>query len=185
MRKPVLRCGRTPLETLSRAGLVLIPKRPQSAPARTSTPFPMPGNMTAWSESWEDLRRYERCRRSGFRPKHSIELLVFTSEEPTRFGIGCLGSRLLSGSLSPDAAKKLKDGDGESIDEVRRKAGMRGELEEVKLPQRLLQGIRRVAHRTRSVLERQQMPLGVVTNIAAPASLRVSSKARADMRAES
>ena len=26
---------------------------------------------------------------ANFRPKHSIELLLFTSEEPTRFGIGC------------------------------------------------------------------------------------------------
>src|SRR4029077_11828488 len=41
--------------------------------------------------------------RAGFRPRRSIELVLFTSEEPTRFGIGCLGSRLLSGTL--DVAK--------------------------------------------------------------------------------
>ena len=28
----------------------------------------------------------------------SIELILFTSEEPTRFGVGCIGSRLLSGT---------------------------------------------------------------------------------------
>jgi hypothetical protein len=28
---------------------------------------------------------------AGFKPKHSIEVLMFTSEEPTRFGLGCLG----------------------------------------------------------------------------------------------
>src|SRR4029077_16105763 len=44
-------------------------------------------------------------QRSGFRPRRSIELLVFTSEEPTRFGIGCLGSRMLSGTLSPENAR--------------------------------------------------------------------------------
>src|SRR5215469_7855695 len=27
----------------------------------------------------------------GFQPRRSIELIIFTSEEPTRFGIGCLG----------------------------------------------------------------------------------------------
>ena len=59
------------------------------------------------------LEAIRALQRSGFRPKNSIELLVFTSEEPTRFGIGCLGSRLLSGTLSPEAAKKLKDKDGE------------------------------------------------------------------------
>src|SRR5580698_6919813 len=30
----------------------------------------------------------------GFKPRRSIELVIFTAEEPTRFGIGCLGSRL-------------------------------------------------------------------------------------------
>jgi N-carbamoyl-L-amino-acid hydrolase len=29
---------------------------------------------------------------SGFKPRRSIELIVFTSEEPTRFGIGCGGA---------------------------------------------------------------------------------------------
>ena len=54
---------------------------------------------------------------------NSIELLVFTSEEPTRFGIGCLGSRLLSGIFPRKLLKRLKDNAGESIDDVRRRAG--------------------------------------------------------------
>lgn len=29
--------------------------------------------------------------RSGFKPKRSLEVILFTSEEPTRFGISCLG----------------------------------------------------------------------------------------------
>ncbi|HEY0784732.1 MAG TPA: M20/M25/M40 family metallo-hydrolase, partial [Acidobacteriaceae bacterium] len=32
---------------------------------------------------------------AGVKLKHSLEAVLFTSEEPTRFGIGCLGSRLL------------------------------------------------------------------------------------------
>src|ERR1035438_9843734 len=31
---------------------------------------------------------------AGFQPKRSIELIIFTAEEPTRLGLGCLGSRL-------------------------------------------------------------------------------------------
>jgi len=27
----------------------------------------------------------------GYKPRRSIELVIFTAEEPTRFGIGCLG----------------------------------------------------------------------------------------------
>src|SRR5262249_30892665 len=43
-------------------------------------------------------------QRAKFVPARSIELIVFTAEEPTRFGLGCLGSRLLSGALSAEAA---------------------------------------------------------------------------------
>src|SRR5262249_49898164 len=41
-------------------------------------------------------------RQAGFRPRRSIELIMFTSEEPTRFGLGCIGSRALSGMLKPE-----------------------------------------------------------------------------------
>ena len=51
-------------------------------------------------------------KKSGFQPKRSIELIIFTAEEPTRFGIGCLGSRLLGGVLPPEKAAGLRDRDG-------------------------------------------------------------------------
>src|SRR6266478_6642597 len=74
------------------------------------------------------LEAIRALQRSGFRPKNSLELLVFATEEPTRFGMGCLGSRLLSGTLSADACGRLTDRDGESMDELRRKAGIAGNL---------------------------------------------------------
>src|SRR6266566_2909684 len=69
------------------------------------------------------LEAMRALRQSGFRPKHSIELLVFTSEEPTRFGIGCLGSRLLSGTCSADAAAALRDFQGRTLEQWRKQAG--------------------------------------------------------------
>ncbi|KAG6420117.1 hypothetical protein SASPL_116635 [Salvia splendens] len=33
-----------------------------------------------------------KLNRSGFKPKRSLEVIMFASEEPTRFGISCLGS---------------------------------------------------------------------------------------------
>jgi N-carbamoyl-L-amino-acid hydrolase len=119
------------------------------------------------------LEAIRALKRGGFHPKHSIELLVFTSEEPTRFGIGCLGSRLLSGDLPPDAARRLTDGSGESLERVRSNAGFRGELEEVKLPNGYYKAFVELHIEQGPLLERQQVPLGVVQKIAAPASLRV------------
>ncbi len=120
------------------------------------------------------LEAIRALQRSGFRPRHSIELLVFTSEEPTRFGIGCIGSRMLSGTLSPDAARQFKDSEGPSLDEVRERAGLSGELEAVKLPSAYYKAFVELHIEQGPLLERQGIPLGVVTNIAAPASLRIS-----------
>src|SRR5205823_13751064 len=39
------------------------------------------------------LEAIRALSRAGFRPHRSIDLIIFTSEEPTRFGIGCMGSR--------------------------------------------------------------------------------------------
>jgi ureidoglycolate amidohydrolase len=119
------------------------------------------------------LEAIRALRRSGFRPINSIELLVFTSEEPTRFGIGCLGSRLLSGSLSVEAAKRLTDSDGKSIDDVRNDAGLGGHLDEVKLPEAYYKAFVELHIEQGPILEHQQTPLGVVTSIAAPASMRI------------
>jgi ureidoglycolate amidohydrolase len=119
------------------------------------------------------LEAIRALRQSGFRPRHSIELLVFTSEEPTRFGIGCIGSRLLSGTLSLDSAKKLTDTDGGTLDEVRHRAGFTGELEEVMLPNGYYKAFVELHIEQGPRLEREQIPLGVVTKIAAPASLRI------------
>src|ERR1700686_1279629 len=66
------------------------------------------------------LEAIRALQQSGFQPQRSIELLLFTSEEPTRFGLGCLGSRMLSGTLSAEAARNLQAGDGTTLEEVRR-----------------------------------------------------------------
>ena len=105
---------------------------------------------------------------------NSIELLVFTSEEPTRFGIGCLGSRLLSGSLSAEAAEQLERQRRKILDDVRAEAGFRGHLEEVKLPGGYYKAFVELHIEQGPLLERQQTPLGVVTSIAAPASMRIA-----------
>src|SRR5215510_1933464 len=80
------------------------------------------------------LEAIRALQRSGFRPRRSIELLLFTSEEPTRFGIGCLGSRLLSGTIPAARASALADSDGQSLEQLRTAAGFVGPLDKVMLP---------------------------------------------------
>ena len=120
------------------------------------------------------LEAIRALQRTGFSPKHSIELLIFASEEPTRFGIGCLGSRLLSGTLSAETAKNLKDNDGASVEEVRQAAGLSGELDQVKLPPDYYKAFVELHIEQGPILERDHVQLGVVERIAAPASLRLT-----------
>lgn len=113
---------------------------------------------------------------SGFVPRRSIELVLLTSEEPTRFGIGCLGSRLISGTLDPDRADGLhgaeRGRDEETLQKVREAAGFRGPLSSVLLKQGYYSAWVELHIEQGPLLEREQIPIGIVTAIAAPASYR-------------
>src|SRR5256884_92972 len=81
---------------------------------------------------------------------------------------------LISGTLSVEAAAKLKDRDGETVDEVRRKAGFNGNLQDVKLPKSYYKAFVELHIEQGPLLERAKTSLGIVKSIAAPASFRVS-----------
>ena len=112
-------------------------------------------------------------RRSGFRPRRSIDVVIFTSEEPTRFGVGCLGSRLMSGSVEPDATDGLTDRDGRTLADVRSGAGFTGPLSSVALAGEAYAAFVELHIEQGPILEARGLDIGVVTAIAAPASLRV------------
>jgi N-carbamoyl-L-amino-acid hydrolase len=120
------------------------------------------------------LEAIRALARAGHRPRRSIELVIFTSEEPTRFGIGCLGSRLMSGLLDPAAASQLKDRAGVSLDDARSAAGFQGPLSTVRLPPGYYSAFVEMHIEQGPILERQNVPLGIVAAIAAPASLKIT-----------
>jgi beta-ureidopropionase / N-carbamoyl-L-amino-acid hydrolase len=54
----------------------------------------------------------------GTRPRKPLVIAVFPEEEGSRFGVACLGSRLLTGALDPNRARNLKDMDGNTYADV-------------------------------------------------------------------
>jgi ureidoglycolate amidohydrolase len=120
------------------------------------------------------LEAIRALKRAGFRPTRPIELWMFTSEEPTRFGIGCLGSRALCGTIAAGSLASLRDAEGRAFDEIRRAAGFRGELSEVRLPDGYFDTFVELHIEQGPLLEREGVPIGIVTAIAAPAALRVT-----------
>jgi hydantoinase/carbamoylase family amidase len=109
----------------------------------------------------------------GFEPRRSIELVIFTAEEPTRFGIGCLGSRMMANALTPAQALTLRDKEDRGVEQWRAQAGFTGTLESVALlPGRWRQFVELHIEQG-PLLEQEDIDLGLVTHIAAPASQKI------------
>lgn len=115
-------------------------------------------------------------KQAGYQPQRAIEIIMFTAEEPTRFGLGCLGSRALCGQLTPEKLLALKDKEGRPFDQVRQEAGYTAELATVQLPKDHYKAFVELHIEQGPRLERAQLPIGVVTSIAAPATLRIQLK---------
>lgn len=112
-------------------------------------------------------------KRANFVPYRPIEIILFTAEEPTRFGIGCLGSRALCGQLTPEALQQLQDKNQRFFDEVRQEAGYTAPLTNLALPPQHFHAFVELHIEQGSQLEKANLPIGIVTAIAAPATLRV------------
>jgi N-carbamoyl-L-amino-acid hydrolase len=109
----------------------------------------------------------------GFKPRRSIELVIFTAEEPTRFGIGCLGSRMMAGVLSLEKALALRDKEGRGLEKLRAQAGFTGPLESVAQPAGRFHQFVELHIEQGPHLEDEGLDVGLVTHIAAPASQRI------------
>ena len=118
----------------------------------------------------------EALQESGFKPLRSIEVVVFTAEEPTRFGIGCLGSRMLAGALPLDKARALRDPEGQSLEDLRRRADLTEPLETVALPENFYSAFVELHIEQGPLLERENIPIGIVQAIAGPSAYRVRIK---------
>lgn len=58
------------------------------------------------------LAAIDLLRERGLTPRRPIGVAVFCEEEGARFGVACLGSRLVTGAIDPVRVRELRDGDG-------------------------------------------------------------------------
>lgn len=116
-------------------------------------------------------------KRSGFKPKRSLEIIMFTSEEPTRFGISCLGSRLLAGSEAlARTLKQTVDNHNISFLEAARFAGYANNHEDISsvfLEEGSYSAFVELHIEQGPLLEEEGISVGIVTAIAAPASIKI------------
>jgi ureidoglycolate amidohydrolase len=110
------------------------------------------------------LEAIRALQRDGVRPRRSIELVMFCAEEPTRFGIGCFGSRMLAGLLD---GSELRDRDGKTL------CDWAGDYGVVALRSGYYEAFVELHIEQGPLLERAGIPLGIVTAIAAPATWHI------------
>jgi beta-ureidopropionase / N-carbamoyl-L-amino-acid hydrolase len=70
------------------------------------------------------LAAVDLLRERGFTPGRPLAITVFPEEEGGRFGVACLGSRLMTGAIDPAAALRLSDPDGTTLAEALAFAGL-------------------------------------------------------------
>ncbi|KAL8171387.1 hypothetical protein V2J09_023191 [Rumex salicifolius] len=145
-------------------------REPGSAPVATGShidAIPYSGKYDGVVGVLGAIQAIDVLKRSGFKPIRSLEVIMFTSEEPTRFGISCLGSRLMAGSEELEKALKVTvDSQNISFIDAARSADTRLEKGSYSafVELHIEQG---------PILEAEGISIGVVTAIAAPASIKV------------
>lgn len=126
------------------------------------------------------LEAIRALQRDGYKPRKNIDLIMFSSEEPTRFGIGCLGSRILGGAIDPQKAVCLQDDTGKSLRnwlvESNYSDGNIDDIINATLPENHYESFVELHIEQGPILERESIDIGVVEKIAAPSSFRINLK---------
>ncbi|WP_445503011.1 Zn-dependent hydrolase [Microvirga sp. G4-2] len=116
----------------------------------------------------------------GERLRHPLEVYDFLAEEPSEFGLSCIGSRALAGMLSADMLD-LRRPDGMSLREGLAYVG--GDPENLASVRRSPDGTAayvEVHIEQGRVLEQEGTPIGIVTDIVGIHRERITIKGRAD-----
>ena len=121
------------------------------------------------------LEAVRLIREGHTQAERDITVVIFTSEEPTRYGMGCIGSRFLAGKLDQASAEQLPDEEGVSLAELLNKRGYGGpSLDSLKKSRGDVYAFVELHIEQAEQLERLGCPIGVVQAIAAPTDIQVS-----------
>jgi ureidoglycolate amidohydrolase len=113
-------------------------------------------------------------KESGIKFDRNIEVVVYTSEEPTRFGLCCLGSRAMAGHLTLDDTKKLKDEDGKTLESVLQELGYDlNKFKDIHIKKGEVFGAIELHIEQNNKLEKKGLPVGIVKTICAPTNYSV------------
>jgi N-carbamoyl-L-amino-acid hydrolase len=117
-------------------------------------------------------------RDAGIRPQHTIEVIDFLAEEPSEYGLACIGSRGMGGALDARMLDLTEPGGEKLRDALRRVGGDPDRLAEAKrgdvsayLELHIEQGV---------VLESRALDVGIVTTIVGVRRIEIIFQGEAD-----
>ncbi len=118
-----------------------------------------------------------QLKRSGQKHRRAVELVVFPTEESSRFNYPTVGSKLLAGRIAPDKLKEMIDRDGVSLYDAMVARGLdpahpEAGRERLKSAASMLE----LHIEQGPLLESSGISVGVVSAIAAPTRLSVEIK---------
>ena len=117
-------------------------------------------------------------RDSGSRLDHSFEVVDFLAEEPSEYGLSCIGSRGMTGSLD-ERMLSLASPDGETVHEaIKRIGGAPDRIHDAR--RRDIQAFLELHIEQGAVLESEKIEIGVVTSIVGIRRLEIEFEGRAD-----
>lgn len=124
------------------------------------------------------LEMARALRDAGIVLRHNLEIVDFLAEEPSEFGLSCIGSRGLVGALSHEQLQLVSPGGETLSDAVCRMGGAPSQLD---TPRRQdLQAFVELHIEQGIVLEQDQIPIGVVDAIAGVTRVEILFAGRAD-----
>ena len=125
------------------------------------------------------LEAVRLLQQAGIQLKRDLCVVVYTSEEPTRYGMGCIGSRALAGRLTFGDAQTLLDSGGVSLAQTLKALGHDpGELDRLKRVPGDVHASVELHIEQGEVLERAGRTIGVVHTISAPTEMHVTIRGR-------
>lgn len=116
--------------------------------------------------------------RRNIKPKYPLEVMALIEEEGSRFGGGLMGSRGMTGLLSEEEFKNLKDKDGISTVEAMTKIGLDPSLPKARDP-KTMKAFLELHIEQGPILEEKNIPIGVVEAIVGLTQLDVTVKGQA------
>lgn len=126
------------------------------------------------------LEAAETLKEAGIELRHPLEVVDFLAEEPSEFGLSCVGSRALAGAITPEMLKTTRP-DGMTLAEgIAYVGGDPDRLAGVARGPDSVAGYLEVHIEQARALESSGIPVGVVTGIAAIRRQRITLKGQTD-----